>query len=153
MKTLKVSLVVLVVLLSNLNILAQNKQDEILYAIELADEEYKDIIRYNMNFSESETVEFWSKMNDYLAERKEAFTEEVNFYVTDYSKMTDEEVKKLTKKMTHAEEKKKRIKDKHFSKIRKILPSKKFLRFVQIDYYLEAARNFNISSQMPLIKG
>ena len=153
MKTLKSLLIIAIISLTSFTSKAQNKQDQIRYAIELADEEYKDIIRFNMKFTETETSAFWPLMDGYLKDRDEVFAKEVNLYMTDYSKMTNEKAEVFIKKILKSEGKMKRIKDSHFNKISKVLPAKKFLRFMQVDNFVEAARNFKLSSQMPLIKG
>lgn len=139
--------------LFGLNITAQNKQDKIQYAIELANEEYKNLIRFNMNFSEGETSKFWTVLNEYLNDKNKVLAKEVTLFTKDYNKMNNEEAEDFMEEMFKYEKKSNRIKTKYFGKIRKILPAKKFLRFVQIDNYIETARNFKISSQMPLVRG
>lgn len=135
-----------------LNSNAQNKQEKIRYAIEKATEEYKDIVRQNMNFTIAETNSFWPLLNQYLVQKEEIFAKEVNLFLTDSQKLTDKGAANFIKRMQQSEKDLSRLKNKYFKRIQKKLPAKKFLRFLQIDHYIEVARDFKLSSQIPLVK-
>ncbi len=153
MKTIKLTLVVVAILVSNLSLHAQYKQEEIRYAIELADNEYKDLIRYNMNFTKKESDAFWPILNEYLNKRDEIFNKEVNMFLKDYTKLNNEQAKDFLNKLLKYDDQMDRLQKKYFRKIMKVLPAKKFLRFNQIDNFIETARDFKLSYDLPLVKG
>ncbi|OSY87437.1 hypothetical protein WH52_11210 [Tenacibaculum holothuriorum] len=152
MKTFKTIFTIIIIAFISIKTTAQNKQDKIRYAIEMADKEYKDIIRYNMNFTESETNAFWPILNEYLTKKDEVFAKEVNIFLTDYSKLSARGAENILKRMNKSEKELRALKNKYFKKIKKHLPIKKYLRFLQIDHYIEVARDFKLSSQMPLVR-
>lgn len=131
---------------------AQNKQEKIRYAIEKATEEYKDIVRLNMHFTTAETNSFWPVLNQYLLQKEEIFAKEVNLFLTDSRKLNEKGAANFIKRMQQSEKDLNRLKNKYFKRIQKKLPPKKFLRFLQIDHYIEVARDFKLSSQIPLVK-
>jgi uncharacterized protein Yka (UPF0111/DUF47 family) len=153
MKTLKLTLICILSLMLSQSVLAQNTQEEVRYAIELADAEYKDIVRYNMDFTKQESNDFWPILNEYLNKRDQIFNKEINLYLKDYTSLNNEQAKDFLKKLLKYEKQMDRLQKKYFKKIMKVIPAKKFLRFVQIDDFIETARDFKLSYSLPLAKG
>lgn len=153
MKTIKTTLVIIAILISNLSLHAQYKQEDIQKAIELADKEYKDIIKYNMDFTKQESAKFWPILNEYLNKRDDIFKNEVNMFLKDYTKLNNDQAKKFLNKLLKYDDQMDRLQKKYFRKIMKVIPAKKFLRFNQIDNFIETARDFKLSYDLPLIKG
>lgn len=152
MKTIKLTLVCILSLMLSQSILAQNTQEEVKYAIELADAEYKDFVRYNMNFTKQESDAFWPILNEYLSKRDEVFNKEVNLFLKDYTQLNNEQAKAFMSKLLKYDNQMDRLQKKYFKKIMKVLPAKKFLRFSQIDHFIETARDFKLSYSLPWVK-
>ena len=152
MKTIKLTLVCIFSILFSQSIFAQNTQEEIRYAIELADIEYKDIVRFNMNFTPQESDVFWPILNEYLHKRDEIFNKEINLFLKDYGKMNNAQAEQFMKSLLKYDDQMERLQKKYFRKIMKVLPAKKFLRFSQIDHFIQTARDFKLSYNMPLVK-
>jgi hypothetical protein len=134
------------------SLLAQNTQEHIRYAIELADIEYKDIVRFNMNFTKQESDAFWPILNDYLHKRDEIFNKEIHLFLKDYDKLNDRQAEQFMNTLLKYDDQMERLQKRYFRKIMKFLPAKKFLRFNQIDHFIETVRDLKQAYNMPLVK-
>jgi|GEM_PF-2799843 len=135
------------------NLTAQNIQDRMRFSLDLANQEYKDVVRFNMGFTEEETAEFWPIINKYIAEKDKLISDDVDLFALDFTQLDGFEAEIYVKRVLAHETKLQKIKNRHFKKIRKLLPPSKFLRFLQIDDFIETARDFMVSSQLPLARG
>lgn len=152
MKIIKVTLIGLLSFMFSQSLLAQNTQEHIRYAIELADIEYKDIVRFNMNFTKQESDAFWPILNDYLHKRDEIFNKEIHLFLKDYDKLNDRQAEQFMNTLLKYDDQMERLQKRYFRKIMKVLPAKKFLRFNQIDHFIETARDLKQAYNMPLVK-
>ncbi len=154
MKKMKKIILVITLLIGSYTVHAQNKEDLVKYTVDMAATEYKQLLRFNMSFTEKETKEFWKLMDTYLLAQDELVSKHIKLTQTQLSskKFTDEEAEKYMKEMFKLEKKMETTKLSHFNKIRKVLPARKFYRFLQIDDYIETVRHLTIISDLPLIK-
>ncbi|MCL7752139.1 hypothetical protein [Polaribacter sp. Z022] len=153
MKILRITLIVTLCLLSNLTTKGQNIQDNILKAIEIADNEYKVIVSNNMEFTKIEATYFWPLLDEYLNKKEKILNKEINMFLHDYTKMNEKEATVFLKNILKYDKQKIRLQKKYFRKIMKVISAKKFLRFNQIDHFIERARDFKLSYNHPLVKG
>lgn len=121
-------------------------------AIELSNIEYKTFVSNTLTLSEAETKVFWEVINSYLIEKEQIWNEEIKLYSKDYTTLDDGSSKMFLKKNLKIDHKKKALKNKYFRKVRKVLKPKSYLRFIQIDHYIESARAYFISLQSPWIE-
>ncbi|MGB0869389.1 MAG: hypothetical protein ACPGSD_07305 [Flavobacteriales bacterium] len=145
-------LTIFLVGLCNMTYAQKITEKEIHNAIELANIEYKTYLSNTLTLSEGETELFWGIINTYLNEKENIWNEEIKLYAKDYSKLDDEGSIVFLKKNLKIDYKKKKLKNKYFRKVKKVLKPKSYLRFIQIDYYIETARAYFISLQLPWIK-
>jgi hypothetical protein len=153
MKMFKLLIASILLLGTSLQMKSQNiPASEVQAAIDIANIEYRDFIKYYFEVDKKVEVKFWDQLNEYLKDRGELWKEDINIFSKDLSQMDDEKSKDFLKEVLKLDKKKTNVKNKHFRKIGKTLSPKQYLRFIQIDHYIESARAFKFASETPWTK-
>ncbi len=135
---------------------AQNAQDDIELSKSIIQTQRKAIVANNMNLTEQESKQFWQVYGSYREEMKvvmdRAF-DVIQKYAKDYNSdtLTDEKALILIKDWMAVLKKKLKIKEKYLSRFDKALPSKKVMRFFQVDSKLDAIVDAGIAKEIPLV--
>ncbi len=141
------------IVLASFSVNAQVSDKQIEDVITYANDEYKDVLLYNMTFSKKEKEAFWPLLNEYLKKREPLVKEQLKMSVKDISELNDRQIKKMSLEVMEVTLNLENLKKDYLKKIMKELSAKNFMRFYQIDHFIEIARDYKLSSMMPLVRG
>jgi hypothetical protein len=113
------------------------------------------IITEVMGFTEAEDAAFWPIYREYEAEMAKLGDERVELiaeYAKNYETMTDEVADSLAKKALDLEARRQAVKAKCYESVRKALPPKTALRFLQVEHQLLLLIDLQIASALPIVK-
>ena len=111
------------------------------------------IITQVMGFTETEDAAFWPIYRDYDAERTRLGDERVAMiveYAKNYANMTDAVAAELGAKAVRLEAQRQAAKAACYEKVRKVLPARTALRFLQVEHQLLLLIDLQISSALPI---
>jgi len=109
----------------------------------------------NMQLTESEAKAFWPIYEEYqdgLEEIMERSIKLIEDYADNYQTMTDEIAEKLLEEFLDIECDYTELKKSYVPKFLKVLPAKKVVRYYQIENKIDAAGNYEIAKEIPIIK-
>ena len=109
----------------------------------------------NMQLTESEAKAFWSIYEEYqdgLEDLADRSLKLIGNYADNYQTMTDEIAEKLLEEFLDIECDYTELKKAYVPKFLKVLPAKKVVRYYQIENKIEAAGNYEIAKEIPIIK-
>ena len=109
----------------------------------------------NMQLTESEAKAFWpvyEKYQDSLEELTDRSIKLIGKYAENYQTMTDEIAKKLLEEFLDIECDNTELKKSYVPKFLKVLPAKKVVRYYQLENKIDAAGNYEIAKEIPIIK-
>jgi hypothetical protein len=109
----------------------------------------------NMQLTESEAKAFWpvyEKYQDGLEEIMERSIDLIDNYAKNYQTMTDEVAKKLLEEFLDIECDYTELKKSYMPKFLKVLPAKKVARYYQLENKIDAAGNYEMAKEIPIIK-
>lgn len=113
------------------------------------------ILAQNMELTEAEGAEFWPLQRDYqheLAKLDDQRLANLQNYVANYERMTDQRAAELATRSFELEKKRTDLKRKYFKKMVKVMSAKKVVRFFQLDNQLNMAVELQVAAALPLIK-
>lgn len=113
------------------------------------------ILAQNIDFTESEAVDFWPVYREYDLDLNKILDERlamIKKYIGSADHMSDADARKLADAALSLEEKRTSLKRKYFKKFSKVIPAAKAARFFQIENQLNAAIDLRIAAALPLIK-
>lgn len=128
---------------------------EIEAARKLIDKERRVVIAGEMNLSDTERQPFWAIYSDYSAEMSEVgkdYASQIAQYAANIDNMTDEVAEDLLKSYFRVRRNQLKIREKYRRRYAKVLPIIKVARFYQVENKLDAIYDFQLASQIPLIK-
>jgi hypothetical protein len=108
-----------------------------------------------MQLTESEAKAFWPVYDDYqkalkkLGDRTLKMIEE---FAKNYQTMTDEAANKMVDDYLALEADYLELKQLYLPKFKKVLPPKKVARYYQLENKIDAAIDYGLAAQIPLIK-
>jgi hypothetical protein len=112
-------------------------------------------ISENMQLTESEAKAFWpiyEKYQDGLEELVDRSINLIENYAENYQTMTDDKAKKLIEEYLDIEGDYVELRKSYLSKFMKVLPAKKVARYYQLENKIDAAGNYELAKEIPIIK-
>ena len=114
------------------------------------------VVAANLELTESEAKGFWPVYEQYqkdLATFNQRIVKLIESYAADYrtKTLTDEKAKKLTDEMVAIEQAEAGLKTSFVPKLRKVLPERKVVRYLQIENKIRAIVKYEISEGVPLV--
>ena len=109
----------------------------------------------NMKLTESEAKAFWpvyEKYQDGLEELMERSLNLIENYAENYQTMTDDKAEKLVEEYLDIEGDYVELRKTYLPKFMKVLPAKKVARYYQLENKIDAAGNYEIAKEIPIIK-
>jgi len=109
----------------------------------------------NMQLTESEAKAFWpiyEKYQDGLEELMDRSIKLIGKYAENYQTMTNEIAEKLLEESLDIECDNTELKKFYVPKFLKVLPAKKVVRYYQLENKIDAAGNYEIAKEIPIIK-
>jgi len=113
------------------------------------------LVAANMELTESEAKAFWpvyEKYQDELFLLRARTVKLISDYADSYEKMSNEKAKKLLEELIVIEALGPKLRQAYLPKFRKVLPEIKVVRYYQIENKINAALNYEIAANIPLIK-
>ena len=106
-----------------------------------------------MGFTEAEDAVFWPLYREYDKELS-ALGDERAALIADYARhydaLTDEVADRLALKALDLEARRQAVKAKYYDRVKKVLPPKTALRFLQVEHQLQLLIDLQISSSLPI---
>ncbi|HAM52630.1 MAG TPA: hypothetical protein DCP92_18740 [Nitrospiraceae bacterium] len=136
--------------------LAQDKPaDNMQIVLEKVRADKKLLVAENMQLTESEAKAFWpvyERYQDELFLLRARSIKLINDYADAYGKMTDDTAEKLLDEYMTIETLGLKVRKAYLPKFRKVLSSKKTARYYQIENKIQAALNYELAKNIPLVK-
>ena len=108
-----------------------------------------------MQLSESEAKAFWPVYESYqkdLARVNERIGKVIQDYAASYETMTDEAAAKLVAEAVAVEVDRTKLMQAYLPRFQKTLPAKKVARYYQLENKIRAVLNYELASNIPLVK-
>jgi len=109
----------------------------------------------NMQLTESEAEAFWpvyAKYQDGLEELMERSLKLIDNYAENYQTMTDDMAKKLIEEYLDIDGDYVELRKSFLPKFMEVLPAKKVARYYQLENKIDAAGNYEIAKEIPIMK-
>jgi len=108
-----------------------------------------------MDLKEAEAQAFWPLYRDYRTEMfkvNDRYVAALGTYLDNYDNLSDQLADKLLNDYLSIEKARLDVKAKYVPRFRKVLPSKKVVRFFQVDNKLDVLINAELASEIPLVR-
>ena len=146
----------LVLSLSGLPALAQDKPaDNMQIVRDKVKADKKLLVAEYMGLTESEAKAFWSVYGNYekdLSKLNDRTLAMIMDYAKNYQSMTNEAAKKLTDEFLAIQAEQQKLRVSYLPQFRKVLPDIKVARFYQIENKVGAVVNYELATNIPLVK-
>ena len=112
-------------------------------------------IAEHMHFTESEAKAFWPIYDAYEKELRrlnDGTIKLITEYARQYQTMSDETAKKLMDDYLTTEAERLKLRQDYLSRFRKVLREKQVARYYQLENKIQAAVNYELAAQIPLVK-
>jgi len=113
------------------------------------------IVTGAMDLKEAEAQAFWPLYRDYRTEMfkvNDRYVTALGTYLDNYDNLSDQLADKLLNDYLSIEKARLDVKAKYVPRFRKVLPSKKVVRFFQVDNKLDVLINAELASEIPLVR-
>jgi hypothetical protein len=115
------------------------------------------VVAANMELTESEAQGFWPLYDQYqrdLQKINQRLANVLESYAADFQRksLTDEKAKKLIAEAVAIEQAEAQLKSTYAPQLRKVLPVKKVVRYLQIENKIRAIVKYDLASGMPLVQ-
>jgi len=113
------------------------------------------IVTGAMDLKEAEAQAFWPLYRDYRTEMfkvNDRYVTALVTYLDNYDNLSDQLADKLLNDYLSIEKARLDVKAKYVPRFRKVLPSKKVVRFFQVDNKLDVLINAELASEIPLVR-
>ena len=113
------------------------------------------IVTGAMDLKEAEAQAFWPLYRDYRTEMfkvNDRYVTALGTYLDNYDNLSDQLADKLLNDYLGIEKARLDVKAKYVPRFRKVLPSKKVVRFFQVDNKLDVLINAELASEIPLVR-
>ncbi len=117
--------------------------------------ERKLVVAQNMGLTQEESEAFWPIYNDYQNELRKINDREVKLiqdYAAEYETLTDERAIELLKIAMSIDDDQLKLRRKYVKRFQKVLPTKKVVRYYQIENKLDAIVSFDLARKLPLVE-
>jgi hypothetical protein len=136
--------------------LAQEKPaDNMQIVLEKVHADKKLLVAANMELTESEAKAFWPVYEEYQNELfllRSRTVKLLNDYGNAYETMSNDKAKKLLDELMIIEALGPKLRQAYLPKFRKVLPEVKVVRYYQIENKINAAVNYELAANIPLMK-
>ena len=136
--------------------LAQDKPaDNMQILLEKVKADKKLLVAANMELTESEAKAFWPVYKEYQDELfllRSRTVKLIKDYVDAYETMSNDKAKKLLDESMIIETLGSKLRQAYLPKFRKVLPEVKVVRYYQIENKINAALNYELAANIPLMK-
>ena len=115
----------------------------------------KVVVADNMQMTEAEAKAFWPVYEKYQTEATaigDRMVKLVTNYANTYNVMTDDTAGKLVKEMMAIQGERVKLQEKYLPELQKVLPMTKVARFYQIENKIRAVVDYDLASEIPLVK-
>ena len=113
------------------------------------------LVERNMQLTPDEARRFWPVYDAYQKDL-DRIVQRQNRAVLDYvnqeSSMSDANARRLAKEVVAADIDEIKLRDRYLGKMLAALPSKKAVRFLQVENKIRTLQRYDIAEQMPLVK-
>ncbi|MFO7707861.1 MAG: hypothetical protein R6V84_06785 [Desulfobacterales bacterium] len=155
-KAIAVSVLGLVLSLGAMPAASQEKpSDNMQIVIEKIRADKKLLVAENMQLSEAEAKAFWPVYKQYQDELfllRTRTAKLIQDYADAYQSMNDTTAKKLLDESLAIEDVGLKLRQAYLPKFRKVLPEAKAARYFQIENKIQAALNYELAANIPLVK-
>lgn len=113
------------------------------------------LVAQNMQLTEAEAGKFWPVYEQYQDELfilRMRSLKLIKTYTEKYESMTNEVAKNLLDEYLAIEGLRQKVKEAYLPKFRKVLPQIKVARYYQIENKISAVVNYELATQIPLLK-
>ena len=113
------------------------------------------IVTGAMDLKEAEAQAFWPLYRDYRTEMfkvNDRYATALVTYLDNYDNLSDQLAEKLLNEYLSIEKARLDVKAKYVPRFRKVMPSKKVVRFFQVDNKLDVLINAELASEIPLVR-
>jgi len=135
------------------NASAQSDQDLIEVARSVVSADRKAVVVAAMEFTDTESKDFWPLYNEYRAAMDKIGDDRVKLvlnYTKIYPNVSEEEARALLETYTSLEQRQVDQRNIYLKKFAKVLPASKALRFAQVETRLDVLTHLNLAAQVPL---
>jgi hypothetical protein len=149
------ALALMLLLLTALPVIAEDKagsMDDLRDAIQADKKAY--IAEY-LQLTQAEGKEFWPYYNSYqfdLQKINDRLIKLIDDYAKTYQNISDQSAIKMVEEYLAIERDQLKLKDLYFRTLRKTLPVKKVIRYLQLENKINALANFELAAKIPLVK-
>ena len=112
-------------------------------------------IAENMQLTEGEAKVFWPIYESYqkdLITLNDRTIKLIKDYARNYQTMSDSVAKKLVDEYMAIEGDRLKLRQAYLPKLRKVLPEKKVARYYQLENKIQAAVNYELAAEIPLVR-
>ena len=109
-----------------------------------------------MSFSETEKADFWPLYDEYIVKMEKTSDRMVDLirkFSKVYQTLSDEQALEMLNELLSIESERLNIKSEYVKKFQKLLPGVKVTRFFQAENKLDAQRDLNLATNIPLAGG
>jgi len=138
---------------------AEAKSGEVHDAIELTRDvikaERKAIIAGTLDMTAKESEAFWPVYRDYendISKVGDRLLGVIKEYAKNYDTLTDEQAKTMLQDYLKAKEDQLKVRKSYVKRFEKVLPPKKVVRFYQVENKINAAIEFEVAKEIPLVE-
>lgn len=117
--------------------------------------ERKTIIAATLDMTADESEAFWPVYREYetdLARVNDGALKIIKDFAKSYDTLTDEQATQMVKDFLKVKEDQLKVKRSHLKKFEKVLPPKKVARLYQVENKIEAAIQYEMAAEIPLVR-
>jgi hypothetical protein len=153
--TLLAASALILLLLAALPVRALEKTDTMEALKDALQADKKAYIAQYLQLTQAEGKEFWPYYNSYqfdLQKINDRLVELINDYAKTYQNMSDQDAVKIVDDYLAIERDQLKVKELYFRTLRKTLPVKKVVRYMQLENKINALVRFELAKKIPLVK-
>jgi hypothetical protein len=155
MKVMRIICIVVVCLWA-LPAFAQDKPTDTMEIVrEAMKSDKRAFIALNMDLTESEGEKFWPVYDGFQGELEKVnkrLSDVIGEFAKDYKALSDEKAKQLVEEWLAIEEQTINFRKAYVSKLEAVLPSKKVMRYYQLENKIRGVLLFELAAKIPLAK-
>jgi hypothetical protein len=113
------------------------------------------LIAKYMHLTEKEAKVFWPIYDGYekgVSKINDRALKLIRDYASNYQTMSDQTAKKLMDEYLAIEAARQKLRQAYVPRLRKVLPEKLVARFFQLENKIQAAVNYDLAAEIPLVK-
>jgi uncharacterized protein YktB (UPF0637 family) len=134
---------------------ADQISDEIELTRSIIQTERQAIITVNMELTEEESRAFWPVFREYrqaMSRIGDRMVRLISDYAENYEELSDQQAEAMLAEYMDIEKAELSVKRRYVKQMRKVLPSKKLVRFFQLENKLDTIIDFELAAEIPLVR-